>query len=35
MDEGVPQKVALAKVLHMCDCGLLEYGTSPFYAWPA
>ena len=34
MAEGVPEKVALAKVLHMCRRGLLEYGTSPYYAWP-
>jgi hypothetical protein len=33
--EGVPEKVALAKVMHMCDRRLLEYGTSPYHAWPA
>jgi hypothetical protein len=33
--EGVPEKVALAKVLHMTARHLLDYGTSPYYAWPA
>ena len=33
--EGVPEKVALAKVLHMSRRRLLDYGTSPYYAWPA
>lgn len=33
--EGVPEKVAYAKVIHMCDRGLLEYGVSPYYAWPS
>lgn len=32
--EGIPIKVAYAKVMHMVDRGLLEYGVSPFYAWP-
>lgn len=32
--EGVPEKVALAKVEHMVQRGLLEYGTSPYHAWP-
>lgn len=32
--EGVPAKVALAKVLHMVQRGLLDYGVSPNYAWP-
>ena len=32
--EGVPEKLALAKVEHMCDRGLLDYGTSAYYAWP-
>jgi hypothetical protein len=33
--EGVPEKVALAKVLHMARRRLLDYGVSPYYAWPA
>lgn len=32
--EGVPEKLALAKVEHMVDRNLLEYGVSPNYAWP-
>ena len=32
--EGVPEK-AVAKVLHMTRRGLLDYGVSPYYAWPA
>lgn len=35
MAEGVPEKVALAKVEHMAERGLLDYGTSPYHAWPA
>lgn len=34
MAEGIPEKLALAKVLHMSRRGLLDYGTSPYYAWP-
>ena len=34
MAEGVPHKVALAKVEHMTSRGLLDYGVSPNYAWP-
>lgn len=33
--EGVPEKVAVRKVEHMVDRDLLEYGTSPYHAWPA
>ena len=33
--EGVPEKVAYAKVLHMVKRRLLDYGVSPYYAWPA
>ena len=33
--EGIPEKVALAKVEHMVKRGLLDYGASPYYAWPA
>jgi len=33
--EHVPEKVALAKVLHMVKRGLLDYGVSPYYAWPS
>ncbi|MEE6273506.1 hypothetical protein V2J56_09125 [Georgenia sp. MJ206] len=32
--EGVPEKVALRKVEHMVDRGLLDYGTTPYLAWP-
>jgi hypothetical protein len=35
MAEGVPEKVALAKVEHMVSRRLLDYGVSPYYAWPA
>jgi hypothetical protein len=35
MAEGVPEKVALAKVEHMACRNLLDYGVSPYYAWPA
>jgi hypothetical protein len=40
MDEfDIPYKLALTKVLRLCDRKngrppLLEYGTSPNYAWP-
>ena len=33
--EGVPHNLAMAKVLHMVRRGLLDYGVSPDYAWPA
>jgi hypothetical protein len=32
--EGVPHKVALRKVEHLVARGLLDYGVSPYYAWP-
>lgn len=35
MAEGVPEKVALAKIEHMVKRRLLDYGVSPYYAWPA
>lgn len=41
MDEfGIPEKLALVKVESLCrrkngKPALLEYGTSPYYAWPA
>lgn len=34
MAEGVPEKVAYAKVMHLVKRNLLEYGTSPYHAWP-
>lgn len=34
MIEGVPEKLALYKVERLTDRGLLEYGTSPYHAWP-
>lgn len=33
MTRGIPRKVALAKVEHMCDRGLLDYGVCPNQAW--
>lgn len=33
--EGVPEKVAVAKVLHMGGQGLLRCEGSAYYAWPA
>lgn len=33
--EGVPRKVALRKVEHLVDRELMDYGVSPYYAWPA
>jgi hypothetical protein len=33
--EGVPEKLAVAKVEHMLSRRLLECGVSPYYAWPA
>ena len=32
--EGVPEKLALAKVIHLSERGLLDYGVSPYNAWP-
>lgn len=32
--EGIPRKLALAKVEHMVTRKLMNYGTSPYYAWP-
>lgn len=32
--EGVPEKLAVAKVMHMVRRRLLDYGVSPCYAWP-
>jgi hypothetical protein len=37
---GIPRKLALVKVESLCERkngkpALLEYGTSPNYAWPA
>lgn len=32
--EGVPEKLAVSKVEQMSDRGILDYGTSPYYAWP-
>jgi hypothetical protein len=34
MAEGIPHNLALAKVMHMVERGLLDYGTSPYHAWP-
>lgn len=35
MAEGIPEKLAVAKVEHMAVRRLLDYGVSPYYAWPA
>jgi hypothetical protein len=35
MSEGIPHNLARAKVLHLVDRNLLDYGVSPNYAWPA
>jgi hypothetical protein len=32
--EGVPEKVALRKVEHLIDRGLMDCGVSPYFAWP-
>ena len=32
--EGVPEKVAVAKVERLVRRGLLDYGTTLRYAWP-
>ena len=34
VEEGVPKKLAFAKVERLCDRGFLEYGVSPSCAWP-
>ena len=34
VDEGIPEKLALAKVQHLIQRGLLECGVSPYFAWP-
>jgi hypothetical protein len=34
VEEGVPEKLAYAKVEKLSDDGYLDYGTSPRYAWP-
>lgn len=34
VERGVPEKVALRKIEHMVDRDLLDYGTSPYFAWP-
>lgn len=33
--EGIPEKLALAKVERLVRRKLLDYGTSPYHAWPA
>jgi len=34
MREGVPHNLAYAKVMHLVERGHLDYGTSPYGAWP-
>lgn len=34
LEEGIPEKLARAKVLKLIDQGILECGTSVDYAWP-
>ena len=33
--EGVPEKVAMAKIMHLVKRGLLDYGVSLNFCWPA
>jgi hypothetical protein len=33
--EGIPPKLAYAKILHLSARGLLDYGVSARFAWPA
>jgi hypothetical protein len=32
--EGWPERLALAKVEKLVSKGRLDYGVSPYYAWP-
>lgn len=32
--EGVPEKLALKKVEQLSSRAYLDYGTSPYHAWP-
>jgi hypothetical protein len=32
--EGVPEKLAFAKVERLVSRGFLDYGTSAYHAWP-
>ena len=37
---GIPEKLALVKIESLCErkfgkAARLDYGTSPYYAWPA
>jgi hypothetical protein len=34
VDEGVPAKLATAKIEHLTTCGLLDYGVSVKLPWP-
>lgn len=34
VDLGFPEKVALRKVEHLINRGLMDCGVSPYYAWP-
>lgn len=34
MAEGVPEKLAIRKVEHLVDRDILEFGGTPYYAWP-
>lgn len=31
---GIPSKLAVAKIEHLVSRGMLEYGVSPWFAWP-
>jgi hypothetical protein len=33
--EGIPKKLAVTKVERLVRRHLLDYGVSPYYAWPA
>ena len=34
VNDGVPEKLARVKVEKLVDKGMLDYGTSSYYAWP-
>lgn len=34
VEDGFPPKVVIAKIEQLVSCRLLDYGTSPWSAWP-
>ncbi len=34
VEDGIPGKLAVAKVMRLVDRGYLDYGVSPSCAWP-